>query len=310
MLLLLPCLLAPTRLSAGTIQQQKGPARLEIRYDGETPRLTLADLLSVTLTVEGHESLRVRAPEQLPATEPWLLVERSVPRLEPTGTNRVRWQIRYKFAPREPGAKVPFAFPEVAFREKEDDERAVTFDPVACTIVTTGPAELRDITAIEELPAVPDTSFDWRGPALAVAIVAFIGIVLVVRFLLQRRSSKSSARFALYELQRLHALKLPQQHRSERFITLLTVLVRRYLEREFDIPARRQTTPEFVQQLERHAGLTREEKQFLAEFLQQSEQVKFANQPMSLADCQRWADAVQHFLQRRVSSIARSASKD
>jgi hypothetical protein len=293
-------LLTPTPLFAGTIQQQNGPARLELRFDGETPRLALADLLSVTLTVEGHESLRVRAPHELTATEPWQLVERSIPQRIPVGTDRVRWQLHYKFAPREPGTKVPFAFPEVAFREKDDDERSVTFDPVECTVIAPfEPADFRDITAIEELPAVPVKSLEWRWPAVAVAIIALMGIVLIVRFLLRRRRLRSNAQLALYELQRLNALSLAEQNRSERFITLLTMLVRRFLEREFDIPARRRTTPEFVQELDRHAALTTEEKQFLAEFLQQSEHVKFANQAMSLADCQRWAKAVEAFLQRR-----------
>jgi len=304
---LLPLLLLTAApLAANTLKQQKGPATLELHFQGETQRLGLADLLAVTLTVEGHESMRVNAPKELAAAAPWHLVERSEPRRDPIGNDRVRWQLRYQFAPREPGKKIPFAFPEVVLREKEDEDQSIKFDPVDCEVITSiadaDRGELRDITAIETMPEIPTAEFDWRWLVFAGCILALMVSTYVIRLVLKRRRLRSHAQIALYEWQRLAGLKLVEQDRSERFITLLTMLVRRYLERQFGIAARRQTTPEFVLQLAQHRGLSSEEKAFLAEFLECSDAVKFANQVMSSDECRKWSDAVKQFLETRAKS--------
>jgi hypothetical protein len=289
---------------AGTIKQQQGPATLELHFPGEVPRLGLADLLGVTLTIEGHESLRVRAPEQLPAGAPWLLVERSTPERQSIGTKRVRWQLRYRFAPREPGKKIPFQFPDVVVREKEDEDQQIQFKPIDWVVVTSiaaaDSAELRGITGIEPVPEVKAAEIEWRWLALAVLGMGGILLLVLLRFLVKRRFGRSHAQIALYEWQRLVALNLPEQNRSERFITLLTLLVRRFLERQFNLPARRQTTPEFLRQIHQNPALSHDERQFLTAFLQSSEAVKFANQPMTLDECRHWAEAVKQFLQRRI----------
>src|SRR5262249_42701292 len=99
------------------------------------------------------------------------------------------------------------------------------------------------------------------------------------------------------EWRRLMALRLPEQGRSERFITLLTLLVRQYLERQYALPARRRTTSEFLEQLARISSLGSEQKHFLASFLEQSEQVKFAQVSLTSDECQQWADAARRFLE-------------
>jgi hypothetical protein len=92
-------------------------------------------------------------------------------------------------------------------------------------------------------------------------------------------------------------MKLPEQGRSERFVTLLTILVRQYLERQYSLPARRRTTPEFLLQLVQVAALAPEEKQFLTSFLERSEHIKFANVPITPEECAHWANAAKHFLE-------------
>src|SRR5207244_1939212 len=90
----------------------------------------------------------------------------------------------------------------------------------------------------------------------------------------------------------------------ERFITLLTTLVRRYLERQCSVPARRRTTPEFRNVLAPMAVLTIEEKQFLTAFLERCEAVKFAQEMMTPQECVRWAEAVRQFLEGRLKGKA------
>jgi hypothetical protein len=300
----LPCV-------AGEIVQRQGGATLTIRYDAEKPRLALSDLITVTLEVEGKKTLRVSAADRFPASFPWLLVELSRVERTPLEGDRVHWRLRYTFAPREPG-KQSFAFPEVKLRESNDekDDRSIAWSPVDFDVTTAiadpDRASVRGDASIEKLPDLPPPLFDWRWLPVAVSILLVLGLALVAVLLWRRRTAKTPAGLALYEWQRLVALGLPEQGRSERFITLLTLLVRQYLERQFLIPARRQTTPEFLRDLEQHSSLSAEEKQFLTSFLPRADAIKFAGTDMSAAECTQWAQAAREFIARRLNDSSES----
>jgi hypothetical protein len=298
LILLCALTLAPP-CGAGTLTQRRGDAAFEVRFDGDEPALALADLIEVTLTIEGGAGLVVQAPLELGGTEPWLLVERTRPTRDPLGKERIRWRITYRFAPREPG-KLEFALPAVKFRAGDGPEQTATFDPIVFT-VTTQAGELRPSTGIEELSKVTPPNQAWQfWTVLTVASACFLTLLLVLRRVLRREKPKTPTEHALHELQRLVALDLPEHGRSERFVTLLTTLVRRYLERQFALPARRQTTPEFLRALADASTLSAEEKHFLQSFLERCESVKFAAVPMSAAECAQLASETREFLRRRL----------
>lgn len=305
---ILIAILGAAPMAAGEIAQRKGPATLEIRFDSLTPKITLADVITVKLEVEGTTALRVKAPDRFPTDYPWQLIELSKVERTPIDAKRVRWRLTYKFAPREPAKKVALAFPEIRLRESDDpeEERALTWEPVDFEVTTsiTDPdrADIRDITEIESLPTAPDAGMlDWRIVALAVLVVLLIFVVFFTRALLKRRDSRSPTQIALYEWQRLVAMGLPEKGRSERFVTLLTLLVRQFLERQFGLLARRQTTPEFLQALAQQSALSDEEKRFLTTFFQRSDAIKFAGIDMSPSECSEWAEATRRFLQNRIA---------
>jgi hypothetical protein len=243
----------------------------------------------------------------LPAAAGWGLVERSRDSRETIAPDKVRWRLTYRFAPREPGEKVPFQFPDVAYRDG-DNEYIASWQPEVFTVETrVGKSDkaLRDITAIETMPPQPpaDSSWPWwsvGGAGFLLLVVA----VLASRFLMKRRRPRTATELALYEWDRLVAMKLPEKGRSERFITLLTLLVRRYLERQFALPARSRTTPEFVRHLEQSAVLAPEQTQFLLQFLQRSEAVKFAHEAMTADECHEWAERARDFLRHSAQTTA------
>ncbi|HZZ78194.1 MAG TPA: hypothetical protein VFE62_06730 [Gemmataceae bacterium] len=295
-LILFTLLCAAPATLAGSRTQTKADASLEVQFDGNNPELSLADVITVTLTVHGRPGLEVIAPLDLPTSAPWLRVERDEPTRQ-TVNGRVRWQIVYRFAPREPG-KLDFAFPDVKSQNVGAAEQTVSWQPITFS-VSTSADELRDITSIEEVP--PLVAEDrawllWTAPA-ALGLVAIIGAVLMLR---QRRhvAKQTPAERALREWDRLIALRLPEAGRSERFVTLLTTLLRRCLERQFDIPARRQTTAEFCQHLTTIEKLAPHEKEFLTNFLEHCEAVKFAGVAMPIEECAHLARAARAFLER------------
>jgi hypothetical protein len=263
--------------------------------------------------VEGSPSLRTPLAPLLDSPESalWKLEERTKPTREMIRRDRVRWQIVYRLSPRQPGKEILLQFPDVHYRDGPADEQTVAWAPIHFNVETAIPeadrSALRDITAIEVLPPIATTDSSWL-PWLALfgAFVLTIGAAAGIRAYYRRSVGRSPAQLALYELQRLVALRLPERDQSERFITLLTTLVRRYLERQFALSARRQTTPEFVHQLEQATMLTSPEREFLRAFLQRCDAIKFANETMPSHECEKWIGATRDFLQGRLQEVVTS----
>jgi hypothetical protein len=250
----------------------------------------------------------------MPSDSAWQIVERRPVARERIAPGRERLRFEYKIAPRAPGKKVAFTFPPVKYRDGKDEE-AVVFTPVHYEVTTQFAKpdlqKLHDITAIEPLPAIEEVDSDWplwaKAVGGAVRMVALLGMVLAIIFVwrwLRRPAPRSPAQRALAELRRLAAMKLPEKGKSERFITLLTTLVRRFLERQFSLPARRQTTPEFQRDLGETAALMADEKRLLASFFERCETVKFAQQEISREECSHWANAIGQFLEGRLNGQA------
>jgi len=297
------CMLLSAKSFAGTHVQHKGIATLEVHFEAEERRIALSDTIVVTLTMEGSPGLKIAPPRRLPAAAKWILDDTTKPEVTSIGPGRVRCRQTYRFSPREPGT-IPFVFPDIPIRDGEADPRTVAFDPIEFTVTTqiTQPdrSMLRGQIDIEAVPSPPPEeetfAFWWR----VAASVPLLGIALfLVRRYLRRRKPRSPRERALYEWRRLMALKLPERGRQERFIALLTLLLREYLGRDLDLPVRRQTTREFLQSVSQHPSLTDDDKRFLAAFLHRADAVKFAHVEMPAAECHVWAEQLHHFLRAR-----------
>jgi hypothetical protein len=152
--------------------------------------------------------------------------------------------------------------------------------------------ELRDITGIEQVPEEP-TSELWP---LAAALVGPLVVGLLATWLWRRRRkfvvpAVAPERWALAELERLGSRRLAEQGQVEQFHTLLSGIVRRYLELRFQIPASRQTTPEFLVHLADSAILSPEQQVPLRAFLERCDLAKFAQAGFSTEECTASAQA-------------------
>src|SRR5262249_4887264 len=118
---------------------------------------------------------------------------------------------------------------------------------------------LRDITGIEGAPPAPPPV---RWPYwLAIGIASTAGVCLVGwRWGRGRPAGRSLSpdRWALAELDRIAALGLPETGEAERFHTLVSDVIRRYLELRFDLRAPQRTTPEFLRSLGEQSPLPAE----------------------------------------------------
>lgn len=146
----------------------------------------------------------------------------------------------------------------------------------------------RDIKGIEELPPLPPPPVwpYWVGGGIVGA--ALLGFIAwrIARYK-PRPRPLSPERWALQELERIAALKLAEQGHAERFHTLVSDVIRRYLEARYDLRAPKQTTQEFLRGLPEPSPLPMERQEKLAEFLRRCDLAKFAPVTVAIEECRQ-----------------------
>ena len=102
--------------------------------------------------------------------------------------------------------------------------------------------------------------------------------------------------WALREIERLEAERLPERGEVDGFFVRLSDVVRTYLERRFGIAAPEQTTQEFLRAAGSHPELAGGHERTLAQFLRTADMVKFAAQRPAGTECGRALDAMRGFV--------------
>ncbi|MBM4149028.1 MAG: hypothetical protein FJ224_08280 [Lentisphaerae bacterium] len=137
----------------------------------------------------------------------------------------------------------------------------------------------------------------WIAGLLAAAALVF-GIVLLARRLhreqvLRRMSPRERA---LHELADLLARDLVAHDRTKDFFLELTMIVRRYIERQHGIRAPEQTTEEFLAAVRDDPRFTPEVTRRLREFLQAADLVKFAARRPERGAPERAAETARQYV--------------
>jgi hypothetical protein len=296
-------------LGPPTVVQQQGSAAAAVRADkGPNGGLTvrLSGVVTITLSVEGSPPLEVTPDRRVTDSTAWKVKEVFPATTLPLGNGRVRWEQTIQLAPLDKGEQ-PLALAPLRFRENQQEWHSVTWQPFACTVTTAinrvDLGEARDITDIEHLPPVRP----WWELPLGIGLGLLVGVLAVSVGFLMRRWRRFAPvltpdQAALRELGRLTALKLPGAGRVERFHTMLSNILRRYLERRFQVPARRQTTAEFLEALRQGPELTPAQQALLRDFLERCDLAKFAGITPSLEECQAVADMARTLVEQTTAS--------
>jgi hypothetical protein len=155
-------------------------------------------------------------------------------------------------------------------------------------------SELHDITSIEEVPPAPPGPRWWLW-ALGLGGVVLLGGLALAGWELVRRRARAATTmppepWALAELARIEALDLPAAGAFERYHTLVSDVIRRYLELRFGLHAPEQTTAEFLASVRQSPHLTTEQQTALGDFLKRCDVVKFAGVGSTLEECRCVAD--------------------
>lgn len=132
---------------------------------------------------------------------------------------------------------------------------------------------LRDIRGPLEIRSMGDI---LRLGLLVAALAALLGVAW---WWWRRRRKAESPTVSVHPEERAQARlaeALAFVDQPERFCTLVSEIVRTYLEERFGLKAPERTTEEFLVELAKSAALESHHKSFLAEFLTQCDLAKFA----------------------------------
>lgn len=168
--------------------------------------------------------------------------------------------------------------------------------------------QLRGITGIEDVPPTPVQSSwpYWLALAAVLLVVAAVLISKLVRRRPATRAALPADIWALVKLDRIDAMKLSDAGAAERLHTLVSDVVRRYLERRFDLQAPRQTTIEFLETMRASPKLSTSQQELLREFLERCDLAKFARAACGVEECRTTAAMARRFVEE--TSLSRQTS--
>jgi hypothetical protein len=279
------------------------------KVDDGLVEVRLSETLRLTLSVEGQAPLKIEAGDQ--EAQVMALQKSGLWRsCQPAGAAKFtdggkRWEMAIRLDPLPPKEAIIELRPlPVDYTEGADAKvQRVAWQPIKLRIVTDVASldpktELRPITPPEEVPASRSWVhwLPWIGLAAAVAGLVAGGWGLRRRLMTPARPL-ASHEWAAQELDRLEALHLPEAGEFERFHTLLSDVVRAYLERRFNLPASQQTTIEFLETMRRSPQLTAEQQGLLRDFLERCDMAKFARAAPPVEECRAVAARARSFVQ-------------
>ncbi len=151
----------------------------------------------------------------------------------------------------------------------------VLFDPPPARVPATGKIKID--------PSKDPPPFSWKLVGICAAALAGLLLLLAVIYLVYRKLRQvvrvhrmSPIERALYELENLLRKGLPSRGFYKDFYVELTMVVRRYIERQYGVRAPNLTTDEFLRAAGSNASFTQTSITELKAFLESADLVKFA----------------------------------
>lgn len=142
-----------------------------------------------------------------------------------------------------------------------------------------------EIVLSEMVPVPKRLHWMWYVLAVVVLFLLLTGFYFLYRSLKDRKEQilqKSIWEVALDAITELKDALQKQQLIPEEAVAGLTDIVRHFLESYLGIRAERQTTGEFLRELERGGALSEQDRKFLRSFLETADQIKFARAEASV----------------------------
>lgn len=191
--------------------------------------------------------------------------------------------------------------PDAAHTSSEiAEDLAIRTEPVKITVrsLLDTDATLADAKGVVDAPPAP--RWPWYAGGAAALITLAGAVVLIRRAGVARRVEAAPAPAhveALAALSSLARLGLAEKGAFDPYFTELSRILRRYIERRFDLHAPTLTTDEFLQQSRRSDAIRAEYVRELEKFLRLADLVKFARHAPDAEEAGRAHDTARAFVE-------------
>lgn len=315
----LACVLANWLLASGLaapaaeqVQQHGGTV---VRAELDRDAIELSGSVVLTISVEGKAPLEIEPSKAVTASKAWLSTPLGPAETANLPKERMRWRQAFRLSPLQ-DKEVPLPLEPLRCRAAGGEFVQAVWKPftvkVSTVVANASLTGLKDITPPEQIPEPPPWPL-WPFILLGALLAGVAGWIVFAR-LRRRRSAPpavelSADAWALQELGRLEALAPAGATGVERYHTLLSDVVRRYLERRFGIHASEQTSAEFLAALTQAGQLPEAQLADLRAFIDRCDLAKYARADYSVEECRTAVQLARAFVKHTAkASIPEAAA--
>lgn len=268
--------------------------------------IRLSDSLTLVLEITGGPDLEVATLDSPLTFEGWNTRHVGNPekrriREGPAAETAVR--IEMVLDPKRAG-ELKVALPALRLRQsgQEDAWQTITWQPITVQVVTsvlqTDLEELRDVAPPEDVPSGHEPMSRWLWIALPLGLLVFMAGGLWAKRLLRRPPKNLPPQeWALQELDQVDLPELLSAGQEERLGTIVSDVLRRYLDLRFQWGASSLTTPEFAAGQVSEKPLSIDQQKMIRQVLDQCDLHKFARQPLTAEEGQLLLDQARSLVQ-------------
>jgi hypothetical protein len=293
----------------------QGPATLTLegdRLENKLLSLRYANTLKLIVTVAGGEGLAVEGFKPEIDAQVWTVWRQTPAAITRTPAGRFLWRKELSLDPLKPGK---LSTPAVSLRSRDSATEAwqsVKWPAVEVEVIGSEDADTSEIRGVPPIETLPEKPPWWRPFLYVVAAVVGLVLGLLGASWWLRRARPipvvSPDQRALRELELLASSQPPAGAGADWYHTRLSEIVRRYLEDRFSFRASRQTTPEFLQDVQQRPELNEVQRQLLRDLLLCCDLAKFTGLSPAAAE-QSEATALARQLVLQTIPQSRSAGK-
>lgn len=289
---------------------ERGPVKLTVSVDKNV--ISLAERLELTIEAEAADGVDVEMPQFGEQLDAFAIRDfRNFP-AEPIEGGR-RWRQTYDLDVFVSG-EYPVPELTVRFVDRRDEnnviEGEITTDAFTVTVASLlegefDPTQFREVKGPVELPISRTWMWVWwvAGGTVAVGIAVWC-VVWFIRWLRREQPEIQipAHEWAYDELQKLLDEQLIEKGLVNEFYFRLSMIVRVYIERRFDLMAPEWTTQEFLIETQRSEVLPFEHRSTLGGFLQACDMVKFALHRPDDTEIEQAFDGARDFVSQTAES--------
>lgn len=285
----------------------KGPLSVSQKIDKS--KINLSDLLNMQLVATSPEGYEVDVNDMTAALEDFSILKwkKESDYLDPN--NNIVRTYNYELEPSADGrlqlAAITFKFTALGDDKKTYEITTEMIDIEVVTTIAADPNNPVEIADIEDVVEMKTNTLLWVSAGLAVLVVFIVLMAVIYSRKKQQvaiaRIYKPAHEIALEKLVQLENENLLVKGLLKIFYGKISGILRHYIEDRFELNAPERTTEEFLAELKYSAVLSEEDKNLLAQFLQQCDLVKFAKHQPGQQQVESTFTIVRDFVEKTKS---------